>query len=74
MYVTLEAFFPQPVKLHAWFNTDNPTQMLFPITGRHSDRPMVFLGVKGMYLAKAPILSTKQPLLDILSELGYQTQ
>ena len=36
-YVTVEVFFDRPVKLHAWFNTDSPTQMLFPITGRHSE-------------------------------------
>jgi hypothetical protein len=72
LYVSVEAFFKQPVKLHAWFNTDSPTRMLFPITGRHSQQPLVFLGVTNAYLAGAPVLSTKQPLLDVLSELGYK--
>ncbi len=74
LYVSVEATFSQPVNLHAWFNTDDPTRMLFPITGRHSEEPLVFLGVKESYMAGAPILRTKQPLLDILSELGYKTQ
>lgn len=38
LYVTLEVFFAQPVLLHATFGTGRPTQMLFPMTGRHSDR------------------------------------
>lgn len=70
-YVTLEAFFDQPVKLHAWFYTGNPTQMLFPITGRHSDWPVVFMGNDGDYLSDGPVLRTKDPILQALRELGY---
>ncbi len=54
--LTVEAFFSQPVKLHAAFNTGMPDQMLFPITGRHSDQPIVFLGRNGQYMANGPIL------------------
>jgi hypothetical protein len=71
LYLTVEAFFPQPVKLHAWFNTDNPTQMLFPITGRHSDLQVIFLGVNKIYLASGPILKNMQPLKKALREVGY---
>jgi hypothetical protein len=71
MYVTLEAFFDQPVKLHATFNTDSPWQMLFPITGRHSDIPVVFLGVEGQYMAGAPVLKTIEPIRDVLRAQGY---
>lgn len=72
-YVSVEAFFPYPVKLHSWFNTGNPTQMLFLITGRHTDAPIVFMGDGNMYLAGAPILNTNQPLIDALNRLGYKT-
>jgi hypothetical protein len=71
MYVTLEVFFAEPVKLHASFGTSNPTQMLFPITGRHSDRPLVALGVNGMYMANAPILKTVEPIRTALRRWGY---
>jgi len=70
-YTTVEAFFAKPVKLHAWFYTGNPTQMLFPITGRHSDRPIVFLGQDGEYRVNAPFLKTKEPIMQVLRESGY---
>ena len=70
-YVTVEAYFARPVKLHAWFNTEEPTRLLFPITGRHSDLSLVVLGKNGQYLASPPVLNTVEPLRDTLRELGY---
>ncbi|MBM4421803.1 MAG: hypothetical protein FJ030_00245 [Chloroflexi bacterium] len=70
-YRSVEAFFDHPVKLHAWFFTGHPTQMLFPITGRHSDWPIVFLGRGGEYFSNAPVLKTKEPILQVLKSLGY---
>ncbi len=74
MYVSVEAFFADPVKLHSWFNTGNPTQMLFLMTGRHSQVPIVFLGVGKDYFADAPILKTVDPLRSALQTLGYTLQ
>lgn len=71
LYVSVEAFFPSPVKLHAWFNTDGPTQMLFLLTGRHSQYPIVFLGVKNEYMANGPLLKTVEPLRAAMQTLGY---
>jgi len=71
LYVTVEVFFDHPVKLHAWFNTGQPTQMLFPITGRHSDLNVVFLGRNGQYMAGGPVLQTTEPLRVALRTLGY---
>lgn len=70
-YVTVEAFFAQPVTLHAGFYTGHPTQMLFPITGRHSDFSIVFLGSDGEYWVNAPALKTTEPLRQAVKELGY---
>ena len=74
LYLTVEAFFDRPVKLHAGFNTGHPTQMLFPITGRHSDLPVVFLGQDGRYLSNGPVLRTVQPLRDALNAMGIRTE
>jgi hypothetical protein len=71
LYVTLEVFFDRPVKLHAWFNTGNPQQMLFPITGRHSDMNVVFLGVEGMYMSSAPVLKTVEPIRKAMQAAGF---
>jgi hypothetical protein len=70
-YVTVEAFFEQPVQLHAWFDTQPATQMLFPITGRHSEMSLVLLGTHGKYLASPPVLKTIEPLRETLKALGY---
>ena len=70
-YVTVEVFFSEPVKLHAWFNTEEPTRMLFPITGRHSDLSIVVLGIGSKYLASPPVLKTMEPLREALRDLGY---
>jgi hypothetical protein len=70
-YVSVEVFFEQPVKLHAWFDTGAPTQMLFPITGRHSELSLVLLGRDGKYLASPPSLKTVEPIRQALRALGY---
>jgi hypothetical protein len=70
-YVSVEAFFDRPVKLHAWFDTGAPTQMLFPITGRHSELSLVLLGTNGRYLASPPALNTVEPIREALRSLGY---
>jgi hypothetical protein len=70
-HLTVEAFFAEPVKLHAWFYTGYPTQMLFPITGRHSDWPIVFLGKDGEYQSNAPVLKTQEPIIQMLKASGY---
>jgi hypothetical protein len=68
-YVTVEAFFGQPVKLHAGFNTGHPTQMLFPISGRHSELSVVFLGAQGNYRINGPVIKDLQPLREALTRL-----
>jgi hypothetical protein len=70
-YTTLEAFFDRPVKLHASFNTGHPQQMLFPITGRHSDLNVVFLGVESTYMSDAPVLKTTEPIRKALQAAGF---
>ena len=73
-YVTVEAFFSHPVKLHANFWTGHPVQMLFPITGRHSELGVVFLGEGGDYLVNPPALNTIQPLRTALAELNFPVE
>jgi hypothetical protein len=70
LYVTVEAFFAQPVKLHAGFNTGWPTQMLFPLTGRHSELSVVLLGQDGRYQSNPPALKRLEPLRDAVAGLG----
>jgi hypothetical protein len=69
-YVTVEAFFGKPVKLHSHFYTGHPDQMLFPITGRHSELTVVYLGDSGQYRVNPPELKTVQPIRDALLQLG----
>ena len=69
--LTLEVFFDRPVKLHAGFNTDRPRQMLFPITGRHSEMSVVFLGSGNNYMSNAPVLKTVEPIRSVLESLGF---
>lgn len=71
MYTTLEVFFDTRVKLHASFATGEPNQMLFPITGRHSEQPLVLLGLNGSYMVNAPVLKTIEPIRAALQEMGY---
>ena len=70
-FVTLEAFFDQPAKLHAWFNPGRTTQMLFPITGRHSEMSVVLLGEEDQYRAGAPVLKNMEPIREALKSLGF---
>jgi hypothetical protein len=70
-YLTLEAHFDRPITMHAWFRMGRTTQMLFPITGPHSDQPLVLLGDQGHYRAGAPVLQTLEPILEALSSLGF---
>jgi len=73
-YITVEAIFEKPFKLHAWFNTGNPTHILIPISGRHSDLSVVFLSRDGNYSTNAPAMKDLQPVKDTLRSLGYLEQ
>ena len=75
-YVSVEAYFDPPARLHAWFFTGDSARMLFPITGRHSDESTVFLStqVMGTYMSGGPVLKDRQPLIAALASLGYKTQ
>ncbi len=70
-FVSVEAFFDRPVKLHAGFNTGHPTQMLFLITGRHSEMNLVLLGVDNNYRTNPPVLNTIEPVRKVLIQLGF---
>jgi hypothetical protein len=70
-YVTLEVFFERPVELHTWFVTGRTTQMLFLITGRHSEMSVVFLGDEGRYRSGAPVLETMEPIREAVQSLGF---
>lgn len=70
-HLTLEVFWDQPVDLHAWFRTGRTTQMLFPITGPHSDLSIVLLGDGGNYRSGAPALNSLEPIHGALRSLGY---
>lgn len=72
-YVTVEVFFDPPAVLDSPYATGEPTQMLFPITGRHSEQPLVLLGRDGRYLSNAPLLHTVEPIRRVLQDLGYYT-
>jgi hypothetical protein len=69
--VSVEAFFDEPVKLHAPFPTGQPTHMLFLITGRHSDLPLVFMGNDGRYRGNTAELRTITPIREAVASLGY---
>ncbi|HEX9115605.1 MAG TPA: hypothetical protein VGA61_06020 [Anaerolineae bacterium] len=72
-YTTLEVFFDHPVKLHAFVNTGHPTQMLIPLSGRHAETQVVFLGKDGKYMSNGPLLKTLEPIRTALQALGYLT-
>jgi hypothetical protein len=74
-YTSVEAIFLTPVRLHTYFYTGNPNRVLFPITGRHTELPVVFLSEKNEpYTTLSPVLNTRAPLVDALAKLGYRTQ
>jgi len=70
-FVTLEVFWSRPIELHTWFPSGRTTQMLFPITGRHSEMSVVLLGDKGKYRAGAPVLDNPEIIRQALKSLGY---
>jgi len=73
-FVTVEAFFDAPIKIHAPFDTGSPTQLLFPITGSDAGQKIVFLGVNKVYLSNSPALNNIQPLINALQVLNYRTE
>lgn len=70
-YLTVEAFFANPVKIHSYFNTGSPTQILFPITGRHSNLKVALLGDGKRFAVNVPALKTTEPIRSVLQSLGY---
>ena len=70
----LELYFDEPVDFHLPFPDGSPTALLLPLEGRHGGEGFVFRGKRGRWWAGHLIVSDPQPLMDVLSTLGYIQQ
>ncbi len=69
--LVLELYFDSPVVFNTAARTGEPTQLLIPIEGRHSDSGLVFRGDKGAWWYGAVRMADPQPLLLALEQMGY---
>lgn len=69
--LVLELHFDQPVVFNTMARTGEPTQLLIPIEGRHSDGGYVFRGAQGDWWQGAVRMADPTPLLSALSQMGY---
>lgn len=69
----LELYFDKPVVFNSMARTGEPTQLLIPINGRHSDGNYVFRGAKGEWWYGAVRMADPDPLMSALQSMGYQT-
>jgi hypothetical protein len=71
-YVSVEAFFLQPVRLHAWFGAEQSARLLILLSHRESEMSLVVLGKRDRYLPNPAVLKTDAPLRETLQALGYR--
>ncbi len=71
-FVTVEVWYPEPIRLNLRFKTIDPTRVLIPISGRHQNA--AFLGTYDEYTAGALWLPSEkvERIRAILRTLGIQ--
>ncbi len=70
--LVLELYFDKPVVFNTMARTGEPTQLLIPIDGRHSNGNYVFRGAQGEWWYGAVRMADSAPLMSVLQNMGYQ--
>lgn len=70
--LVVELYFDQPVQFNSMARTGEPTQLLIPVTGRHSGSGYVFRGAQGEWWFGAVRMANPDPLFNTLDSLGHQ--
>lgn len=70
--LVVELYFDQPVRFNSMARTGEPTQLLIPVTGRHSGGGYVFRGAQGDWWFGAVRMADPEPLFKTLESLGHQ--
>ena len=70
--LVLELYFDKPVVFNTMARTGEPTQLLIPISGRHSNGNYVFRGAQGDWWYGAMRMADSSSLHATLQSLGYQ--
>jgi hypothetical protein len=72
VYTVVEVHYDQPIKFGTTFRTGSPTQLLIPITGRHSGAGLFFRGNTNEWFYGALRMADPLPLYAALADLGYE--
>ncbi|MGB0389565.1 MAG: hypothetical protein ACPGWR_32495 [Ardenticatenaceae bacterium] len=59
-YWSVEAFYAQPVRLHSRFRFGELRQIILPLSGRHSDQNILFLGQNEQFYTGPSLKSTTE--------------
>lgn len=69
--LVLELYFDTPVQFNSIARLGNPTQLLIPLEGRHSEGGLVFRGDRGEWWYGAVRMANPLPLYAALQQIGY---
>lgn len=69
-YVSVELRYGKPIVIHSNTGIGRPSRLFIPITGRHSEANLVFLGTDRDYLIGALTLRDRSRLDQALRNLG----
>lgn len=69
--VNLEVHYPRPIKFNTPFRIGEPSNLLIPITGRHSGGGNFFLGEKGEWWYGGMRMADPEPLYQQLEAMGF---
>ena len=70
-FIVMEVHYSRPIKFNTRFRAGEPTNLMFPITGRHAGDGIFFRGTKGEWWYGGLRMADPTPLYNELSRLGY---
>lgn len=73
LYTVVEVHYDNPLKFGTHFRTGEPTELLFPITGRHSGTGLFFRGNKGEWHYGALRMADPAILYSELQAMGFES-
>lgn len=70
---SIEAFYDEPLRLHSQFRFGEPRQLILPLSGRHAEQNIMFLGLEEQFYT-GPSLKNTQELKRTLRDYGFAPQ
>lgn len=69
--LTMEVYYPEPIRFNTMVRMSNVNQLLIPLRGRHEGNRYIFMGSNGRWRIGAMVMADDSALQNAMSQLGF---